>query len=315
MVEANRATVRRVGPAAAIRESAAAATASRAAWFYGAIWLACVGDLLLRGQVVTVLIGAGAAAGSGVLAAITIAMTARAPAPSWTAEPISRDRTRLALQVVLLLMLSLLIVEWLLDWKRLLPHVLTAVPAWTWFYDHLGRAEFHLALPPGFLTTPVIYGVLPLVLTLALGARPRELGLGRGYRAWRVTAVWCALPAVVILVQLATGRSVVALLRRLLTVAMTSGPWEEFLYRGALLTRVAGLWGAGWGIVLSSLMFGLLHVATNVNDLGLGTDLLTGAAAGVVMQGTGAIGFAVATQRTGNLLATSVTHVVFNSIG
>lgn len=67
--------------------------------------------------------------------------------------------------------------------------------------------------------------------------------------------------------------------------------------------------GAGWGIALSSLAFGLLHVATNVHDI------VAGAAAGIVMQGTGSIGFAVATQRTGNLLATSVTHVVFNSIG
>ena len=60
---------------------------SRAAWFYAAIWLACVGDLLLRGQVVTVLIGVGAAVGSGVLAATTIAMTVHAPAPAWMAEP------------------------------------------------------------------------------------------------------------------------------------------------------------------------------------------------------------------------------------
>lgn len=315
MVESASATPRRIGPAIAIRDSAAIAARSRAAWCYAAVWLACAGDLLVRGQGVTVLIGLGAAAGSGVLAVITIAMTVEAPAPAWAKQPAPRERPRLVLQVVLLLALALLIVEWLLDWRGLLPAGLADVPAWTWFYDQLGRAEFRLAIPAGFLTTPVIYGILPLILTLALGARPRELGLGRGYRAWRVTVAWCALPAAVIVVQLATGRALAALLRRLVAVAMTSGPWEEFLYRGALLTRLTCLLGAGWGIVLSSLAFGLLHVATNVHDLGLGGDLVAGAAAGIVMQGTGSIGFAVATQRTGNVLATSITHVIFNSIG
>lgn len=299
----------------AVRESAASALRSRASWFYAAVWLFCAVDLLLHGQGLTVLIGLGATAGSGLLAAITIAVTVHAPPPAWMPEPMRTGRVRLILQAVLLSLLSLLIVEWLLDWKRLLPHTLTTVPAWTWFYNRLGLAEHQLAIPPGFLTTPVIFGLLPLALVLVLGARPREVGLGRGYRAWRVTAVWCGLPVVVILVELATGRPLLALIRRLAIVTMTSGPWEEFLFRGALLTRLASLLGAGWGITLSSLAFGLLHVATNVHDLGLGHDLLAGAAAGIVMQGTGALGFAVATQRTGNLLVTSVTHVVFNSIG
>lgn len=315
MIEAPGATPGRIGPAAAIRDSAVAAARSPAAWCYAAVWLVCVADLLVSGQAVTVLIGLGAAAGSGVLAVVTIALTAGAPAPAWAGPPAEGQRRHLVLQAVLLLVLALLIVEWLLDWRGLLPRVLATVPGWTWFYDQLGRTEGRFAIPPGYLTTPVIYGVLPLALTMALGARPRELGLGRGYRAWRVTAAWCALPVAALVVQVATGRSLAALLRRLITVTMTSGPWEEFLYRGALLTRLTCLLGAGWGIALSSLAFGLLHVATNVHDLGLGNDLVAGAAAGIVMQGTGAIGFAVATQRTGNLLATSVTHVLFNAIG
>jgi membrane protease YdiL (CAAX protease family) len=92
---------------------------------------------------------------------------------------------------------------------------------------------------------------------------------------------------------------------------LNSGPFEEFLFRGALMTRLARLLGNGWGIMLSGLAFGLLHMATIAASQTHG-NVLAGAAIGLLQQGIGGVGFAIVVCRTRNLLATSIIHVISN---
>ena len=54
----------------------------------------------------------------------------------------------------------------------------------------------------------------------------------------------------------------------LLGLAPTAGICEEFLYRGFLLSEASGWFhSALWGIVISSLAFGLAHVYQGVNGM------------------------------------------------
>ena len=119
--------------------------------------------------------------------------------------------------------------------------------------------------PANAVANPVQYFVIPLILLLLLGARFRELGFAPGHAAWRVSALWAALPLAVWLVLLATGQLAPAvLLRRLLGNALQNGFFEEFLFRGALMTRLARRFSAAWtlvrpGVDLRPLAPGLQH--------------------------------------------------------
>ena len=155
------------------------------------------------------------------------------------------------------------------------------MPVWSELIRGLALLEQRTGIPAGDLVTPVLYAVLPGLALFLLGARPRELGFARGHCVWRVAALWSAIPLVIIAVDVATGRSVDALVGRTVQTTLHSGPFEEFLFWGALFTRLARLLGDGWGLALSSLAFGLLHVGANAT----GGDLVTAAAASIVLQG------------------------------
>jgi membrane protease YdiL (CAAX protease family) len=176
----------------------------------------------------------------------------------------------------------------------------------------VSQAQASFGIPPNYLLAPLIYFVIPFAVLLLLGARPGELGFARGDHAWRSAALWSVLPLALILIAFAQGQwTLPSLLRRTVQTTLNSGPFEEFLFRGALLTRVATLFGNGWGIALSGVAFGLLHVAPIAASQTHG-NLVAGAAIGLLQQGVGGMGSAIVVCRTRNLLATSVIHVISN---
>src|SRR6185436_3296783 len=143
----------------------------------------------------------------------------------------------------------------------------------------------------------------------------RYLGLGRGHRVLRVTALWCALPLAYVVFQLATGRlALLAFARRLLSHTVQNGPFEEFLFRGAIQSRLSALLGSGWGVVLGSLAFGAWHLGLGYTQTGK-ASILDGLASVFILQSTMGLAFAVIFHRTRNLVAGSVVHVVTNSMG
>jgi len=172
----------------------------------------------------------------------------------------------------------------------------------------LNSAADHL---PMYVRDPLLYFALPALALAAPGLRRRELGLGRGWRAWRVTAVWSVVPLYVVALALAAGAATPsALFDSLAGNVLRNGFFEEFLWRGAVLGRLRPLMGTGWAVALSSLGFGLWHLGPDTSRLG--GNLAAGLAYCVVCQATVGLGFAVAYVRTRNLLAPSVAHVLFN---
>jgi membrane protease YdiL (CAAX protease family) len=173
----------------------------------------------------------------------------------------------------------------------------------------------------GFVVNPALsvaniakYFLLPLPLLLLLGARFSQLGFRRGHRTLYVLILWCFVPVGVWIYLLAFGRlSCRILFRRFLMHLLQNGFGEEFLFRGALQTRLRALLSPSWAIVIQALLFGIWHLGANFGYKGI-TGISAVIAFSVVVQATAGLVFGIIFQRTRNLLACSVIHVVTNSL-
>jgi Type II CAAX prenyl endopeptidase Rce1-like len=111
-----------------------------------------------------------------------------------------------------------------------------------------------------------------------------------------------------------TGRATLTdFSRRLVSNTSQNGPFEEFLFRGAIQSRLVALLGPEGGVVLSAFLYGLWHV-------GLGYSLVhrdnlpSAIASTVLIQTMIGLGLGVICYRTRNIVASSICHVIFNSV-
>ena len=196
-----------------------------------------------------------------------------------------------------------------------------SIPVWSPIietFSRLGKQMFSndtVVNPALAMANPAKYFLLPLPLLLLLGARFRELGFCRGRRTLSVVALWCCVPAGVLVYLLAFGRlSCSALLRRLLSHLLINGFAEEFLMRGALQTRLRALLNPSWAIIIQALTFGMWHFAAHYGSLGI-TGIAPVIAFCIVRSATFGLAYGIIFQRTRNLLACTAIHVVTNSLG
>ncbi len=272
-----------------------------AAWLFVAVWLAAVLILTLSGQGFPF---DGLIFGPAYL--LMSALTAT------TAAPPARPRLRLQLGLVLLFVA-------LTAWRGLAFHRAlapdAAIPLWSPLVAALERLGGVWFGNDNYVANPVTYVALPLVALLLAGARLPDLGFGRGHRVGRVLLLWGALPLVYFALALLTGGLTLGrLLGRVVSNSMNNGFFEEFLFRGALQTRLRALRGPGWALVIQALVFGAWHLGlgyTNTDHAGL----LPALASTIVYQATLGLAFGVLFERTRNLLAPSVAHILVNSLG
>jgi len=274
---------------------------------FAAAWLASAGVLVASGQgfpVFETLIGAAYLA----LAALTIRITSDAPFTRAAA-----GRGRLVAQVAVVAA-----VVALTAWNGILFHEVPGaepLPVWTALVDALGRAGDAVSGNGNYVANPVTYAVLPLLLLVLLGARPRDLGLVRGHRTGRVILLWAAIPVGFLAIAVATGQLTLSrVLNRLVSNAMQNGPWEEFLLRGALQTRLRALLSPAWAVVIQALVFGAWHVGLGYTTTN-GAGLLPALAISIVHQGVIGLAFGIVFERTRSLIAPSVIHILANTMG
>lgn len=188
----------------------------------------------------------------------------------------------------------------MLDWLRAMGEKLFSV-------DWVGG-------PGNALANPVQYFVLPFIVLLILRARHSELGLSKGHRSWRVSALWSALPVALWAALLPLGQvEQLFVARRILGNLLQNGFGEEFLFRGALQTRLGKFVSSEWALVLQALLFGLWHLQANLgmND----GNLFQALAACIVTQTMSGLAYGIVFLRTRNLLAPTVAHVMMNGLG
>lgn len=105
--------------------------------------------------------------------------------------------------------------------------------------------------------------VVPLVIWLALGYRPRELGLRLRWRDWLPAGVLCAA----LLVEGLRNNSPQEWWDRALYFYLGAGLPEEFLFRAILQPRLETLARSPvWGLYLASLVFGMSHLPINLSN-------------------------------------------------
>lgn len=292
---------------AAWRPIARTAT-SPAAWFFGAVWLVAVGALVLRGYVDRALGAPVILLPILVFSWLTVLLTERPPGESgWG----TTSRSRLIAQTAVVAVIVSLMGLSAMALFGVGPRALASIPVWSSLFGKL--LELGGALPvsaPAAISNATLEFLVPLAALLALGARSRELGLGPGHRVWRVLGLWSALQLVSLSVAVVTGQAqLLRLVGHFIRNAFQNGFVEEFLFRGALQTRLSRLLGSGWGVVLASVIFGVWHLGTNARFETNG-DLMGAACAGIAGQAPFGVGAGVILLRTRNLLAGSLFHML-----
>jgi membrane protease YdiL (CAAX protease family) len=282
---------------------------SPATWLFVAVWMASALVLVVTGNgfpVVAALISAAYL----LLSALTVAITQ--PAPASPAAPAMRPR--LWLQACLILLFIVLT-----GWTGLVFHAVVApdaeIPLWSPLVAYLQRLGGQALGNDNYIANPVTYVAIPLLALLLTGARLAELGFGRGHRVGWVLLLWCAIPFAFFAYALFAGQLTPArLVGRFVSNFMQNGFWEEFLFRGALQTRLRQLWTPSWALVVQSLLFGAWHLGLGYTNTGH-EGWLPALASVLVHQAVVGLALGVIFERTRNLLAPSIVHIIVNSTG
>jgi membrane protease YdiL (CAAX protease family) len=192
------------------------------------------------------------------------------------------------------------------------------VPLWTEainIFRGIGKAYLSpllIAEPEKTLGDLGAYFFIPLSLLLMLGARWRELGIDRlGHRTGQIALVWCILPSAFILLALwARAITPPSVLRSLLTSACYAFG-TEFLFRGALQTRLLRLFSLRWTLVIQALLFALWHAPNLIVQLN--GQALIGIAYAIALHGTLGVALGVMALRTRSLWSGMAFSAVIGS--
>lgn len=267
------------------------------------LWLVSALYLLAQGHLLLLALATAAFLFWGVHTWLSVRVTGTPPA---IGTPVSANRWQMWRQIAVILLFAAIANQPLPLWDDLV--------AWLRTLGEQTLPAIWVGGPGNAVANPVQYFVLPLLALWLLGARPRELGLQWGQGAWRVCAVWLLLPVVAFGVLLALGQlTAQTLARRLIGNALQNGFFEEFLFRGALQSRLAKVLSPAWTLVTQALFFGLWHLDANLGMFG--GDWLGAVAWCIVSQAMIGLLFGLLFQRTRSLIAPSVAHVITNTVG
>ncbi len=232
--------------------------------------------------------------------------SAKTPSHATPARLSRFQRVTTWLQIILLVACFSFTGHELLALVGLAPPMVADIPAW---------AQLEFALEPNvtgsllyygsYVVAPTLLGALAFAL-FVLGARPRQLGIAHGYHAWRQALLWSFAPLALFLTGRMLAHPQMAAFQLLVSLFVTA-PLQEFLFRGALLTRLSRVLSNGWALAISSCAFGLWHVGLLCVSLGT-TSLTIGAAASIVTYGVLGLSTGALFLRTGNLLAPTILH-------
>jgi membrane protease YdiL (CAAX protease family) len=280
-----------------------------AAWTFAAVWL--IAEVVLfatdRGSPVDAILFGLAYL---LFTLFTAAITPEAPVAPIAAS--TRAHMRLQLGLVLLFV-------FLTAWRGLQFHDVvgadTAIPVWSPLLAAVERLGDQSVGQSTWLANPLMYVGLPLPVLMLAGARLSSLGFGRGAHIGRVLLLWSVVPVLVCAYVLLAGQLTFGrLAARLVNNALSNGFFEEFLFRGALQTRLRYLWGPAWAVVVQALVFGAWHLGLGFDDTAH-AGWLPALASTLARQAVLGLAFGVMFERTRNLLAPSIVHVLVNSMG
>lgn len=287
---------------------------SRATWFFAVIWIASIIYLLITGNGVT---GSSAfALGVLVFSVITVALTQDQP-ETQTSET---KKSVLGWAQILVILFFILLTGYRGYVFNMMPGRSVQIPIWSlfadWFGDLGGRYLSDLIdHSPGIAAANFAgYFLIPFILLLLLGTRISELGFGKGHRVWQVVALWVGIPVIFFVINILNGSTTpIQLARMFFGNLLRNGFSEEFLFRGALQTRLKQWMSSDWALVAQALAFAVWHLGADTQFMG--GDVLQGLALGIASHSMMGLALGIIFQRTRNLIAPSIVHVATNMFG
>jgi membrane protease YdiL (CAAX protease family) len=282
----------------------------RAVWCFCAVWAVAAVYLSLVGSAHQVVVSLTfTVPWLVVLGLATILLTANAPVTPPADDAAKGQRGRWWIQLAVVLAFAVLTAQRGMVFHKDAPGAFATIPLWSPLVSLLTTLWGKVLPNPFWGVNPTLYVLLPGICLLALGARWRELGFARGYRSWTVALLWSAVFLVPIVIALISGGlGALLFLKYLVSNLLQNGFSEEFLMRGALMTRLMPLVGRSWAAVLSAIVFGMWHLGLNTQAVG--GNYLAGLALGVISQGTFGLAMAIVFLRTRNLLAPTIIHIL-----
>lgn len=287
---------------------------SRATWFLAVIWFSSILYLLITGNGV---IGSSAfALGILVFSAITVAITKDEAviASTKTQKPI------LMWGQLLVVLFFVLLTGYHGFIFNVMPTCSISIPIWSWFGDwfsNLGGQYLSgfVDHSPGLAAANFAgYFLIPFILLLLLGTRVSNLGFGKEHRVWQVVILWVSIPIIFFIINILNGSATfIQLVRMFFGNLLRNGFSEEFLFRGALQTRLKQWMASDWALVIQALVFAVWHLGADTQFMG--GDILQGLALGIASHSIFGLAMGIIFQRTRNLIAPSIVHVVINMFG
>lgn len=287
---------------------------SRATWFFAVIWIASIIYLLITGNGVT---GSSAfALGVLVFSVITVALTQDQP-ETQTSET---KKSVLVWAQILVILFFILLTGYRGYVFNMMPDRSVQIPIWSLFADWFGDLGGHylsdlIDHSPGIAAANFAgYFLIPFILLLLLGTRISELGFGKGHRVWQVVALWVGIPVIFFVINILNGSTTpIQLTRMFFGNLLRNGFSEEFLFRGALQTRLKQWMSSDWALVAQALAFAVWHLGADTQFMG--GDVLQGLALGIASHSIMGLALGIIFQRTRNLIAPSIVHVATNMFG
>lgn len=287
---------------------------SRAAWFFAAIWILSLVYLLTTGNGI---IGSSAfALGVLVFSAITVALTQDQP----DTQPSETQKSVWGWAQLLVVLFFVLLTGYRGFVFNLQPARSMNIPFWSWFADwfaNIGGRYLHNLVDhsPGIAAANFAgYFLIPFVILLLLGARLPELGFDKGHRVWRVVVLWVSIPVIFFIINILNGSATsIQLVRMFFGNLLRNGFSEEFLFRGALQTRLKQWMSSDWALVVQALAFAVWHLGADTQFMG--GNVLQGLALGIASHSMLGLALGIVFQRTRNLIAPSIIHIANNMFG
>lgn len=286
--------------------------------FFIAIWLVSAGYLVSNGQSSRVWYHFKIDILVMFLCGITVFMTKSESDEELTDEP---PEIFLHPMLQLVAVLAFIVIT---GYTALMVHEVIAtkpISNWSTFvnaFGRLGDKVFHPAIvenPSASMVNIAQYMILPLLLLIVFGVHLKELGFCKGNHSKYVILLWCFLPIVYFAGCILRRQMLLYTLgKRLVSNFLQKGIGQEFLFRGALQTRLGLQFSVSWSIVIQGIIFGLWHFGANYQSFGY-NGVLSVLALSIISQGTLGLAYGIIFHRTKNLLAGTVIHTVVNSTG
>ena len=184
----------------------------------------------------------------------------------------------------------------------------------TWLGDWVRADEqaLHL-LEFAVFTNGILWIVFPLLLLGLFGYRPGELGVWN-LRFWWLGLLIGAATFLPFIVRVLVERGVEVVAPIVLLANFMNAFKEEFLFRGLLQTRLEALTGSSVdGMVLSALIFGLIHIPSGGFRAYFPDP--AGALAYALVTGAGGLALGYLYLRTRSLAPGTLIHFLGNSLG